>query len=504
MENKWNELVKMTLTGQLSKQKSTAFLSQFTIAHDKKASVEKTTLQAIASFSFLHKSSQTFKKNAQLVSPKDTEPYQNIISIDREKQISYAIRHNYHSILIEILNQIKKNKESISFALLPQLLDYSYGNSKLKKALQPCLGSRGIWLAKLNDNWQSFLPIDANDTTPFFYGTELERLDFIEKFSSQNPIKARELIEEVWENEHFIFKEKLLKIIALHLSKNDIPFLENCLEEKRKNVRLAAAQLLGKLPQSPLAKRIKLLVKELVIFDNSKNKFEVILPLHCTKAMKKDGIICNIKHIKSQGEKANQLAQIITKTPLDWWTTTSKKKPEELLQIIAKTTWNTIFVWAWAWAAKNQGNKTWILALNEFRKNYWYQYQWEDVSLDFINEGLPNNLFNQIALSFAIDAKDDFLDKNPILINLLLQEGQTWDSPLTVLIIQKIQNAIATGSYAFEWNIKAILKRAAFVSPPKLYFQLKKSWGQNTNWNHWQTDIDTFLSILQLRAEINR
>ncbi len=505
MQNQWDSILKIALTGQLSPQKHGTILREqlnfFGIKTSKNLSTEKILLKNIAAFSRLQKTALTLPKFALEPIQTALPAVSSMISSTKKKQIKKAINFNYNSILIELLIKINLENKVLAPTILPLILNYCSNKKQFKKLLSSCLGQRGLWLASLRKDWNLFLPLDITDQSIFEYGEEEERLAIIEAVRLQEPTQAFAWIQAVWTSESFGFKGKLLKILELNLSSKETIFLEKCLTDKRKNVRDIAAQLLSQIEDSPLVVRMQTLLEKLVIYSPQTQQFTISLPKSCTKAMQKDGVAPRKKIFKNQGVKASQLAQIIAKIPPTYWEDLTKKNPQELLKIISKTEWFAIFVWAWAKAALQHKNEAWILAIYIFKKNTLYQYHWKLIPLDFLNQQLPNHLFNTIALRYIEDKQMDLLSINNPLIDLLLLENQNWSIPLAKAVMDYIQNILCNNNsqLSFEWTIKSILKRAAFVVPPSIYFSLQ-SW--NNFPNYWQRDIDNFLSILKFRAEI--
>lgn len=505
--NPWQELVKQALIGNnVNKKLSPLLLEQlqeFGIQVSNVEASEKILLKAAAVYSKLYAVAQkppTLSDAVLSAAPAETQSY---CHKKHQQQLSFILKNNYEEVLIEFLEWLKLHGQIVRPESLPDLLQYGALKTDLQSYILPCIGHRGYWLAQFVPNWAYANPPMSMHQDIFFYGKHDQRLQYIQYLHQEKPQEAIALLEQVWDSESFMTKVDFIKTLKINLVESDESFLENALQDSRKEVRDQAALLLSALPNSRLVQRMQKIALHSITYDAKKDVLIVELPASCTNEMKRDGILPRKDFIKDSGDKANQLAQIISKIPPQWWCELFYKNPQQLFLLADKTEWRNVFVWGWAMAAKNFGNQEWILACHRFYLDTYFKQNWSKLSIDFLYHDLPNKLFNSLAIEYLkLDNKTTLSDDHPI-INFLLAEGQKWNDDLSIKIMQRIQKTVAQDAFVFHWNVKAILKRAAFSISPQLYPQLKEGWQTHgQSWNALQKDIDAMLDILRFRGEL--
>jgi hypothetical protein len=504
--NAWQELVRQALIGNISSKKISPLLleqfQQYGLNLSANQAPETILLKAAAIQNKLYSVAQippSIPSEAGQIAPKETLDY---CHNQRRYQLQYILKHRYDEILLELLDLLKDRCQIIPPDLLPELLNYGIKRPDTQALIITCIGNRGHWLAQFSEAW-SYAQTATETDEIFFYGNHEERLNFIRKKRLEQPTRAIELLEEVWESEGFSTKASFLKLLQHNLCPSDETFLNTALEDNRQEVRSQAAILLALLPSSQLVQRMQDLASKLIVYHSKKEEITVELPATCTKKMKLDGIAPRQIFIKDHGPKANQLAQIIAKIPPQWWEKTFCKSPQELFLLATKTEWKNVFVWGWAMAAKNFQSEDWIVACHRFYLDTFFRHNWSNFSIDFLYQDLPNKLFNTLAGEYLkTDNRPTLSDDHPI-VSFLLAEGQSWNEDITKKIIKRIKNTIEQDTYVFHWSIKAVIKRAAFSIPPKLYEEVKEGWPtQSYGWHSWQKEVDAMLSILKIRQEV--
>ena len=505
--NAWQELVRQALIGNVSSKKISPILIEkfkhYGLDILSNAMPEKNILKAAAIHNKLYTAAQipvAANSNHPAPAQEETQAYCNA---PRKQQLQYVLKQKYDGILSELLQLLIDKKVIAVPELLPELLQYGANRPSLQPLIRQFVGNRGSWLAQFSPEWRYATLSSIKDDETFFYGNYDDRLLYLKEIHAQQPVRAIELLEQVWESEGFTARADFITALGHQPADSDEAFLENALQDKRKEVRDQAARLLARLPHSRLVQRMQQLIENLVVYDAKKNKFEVALPETCTTHMKRDGILARKSFIKDHGPKANQLAQIIAKVPPQWWEKTFYKNPQQLLHLASKTEWKNVFVWGWAMAAKNFENYDWVLACHQFYLDTFFKHDWSNFSIDFLYKNLPNPIFNQLAKAYLeADNKKVLSDEHPI-VTFLLAEGQPWDDNSSLPVIKRIQNTIHQGAYVFHWNLKTVLKRAAFAINPQLYAKIQEGWPEQVHaWHSWQKEVDNMLTMLKFRLEI--
>ncbi len=504
----WQELVRQALTGNNTiRNLSPALMSKmdsygFSVSGNLTA--EKALLKTVAIHRQLHTSAQVPEKYTDdKIDISDSEQL-SYCNEERNQQLEKILQNNYDTILKELLNCLADNRLVLAPATLPGLFNYVKHKPELYELTKQCSGNRGNWLTKHINKWEYLREDKESNKEQFYYGNIQQRLLFLDNLRQKNPSEAIKLISEVWESEGYQTKAKFLKILENGLSVGDNNFLEQALDDKRKEVREAAAELLTQLADSSLVKRMQELAKEMVRYNNKKDTVQIYLPEACTKAMMRDGLQSRKTLIKDCGPMANLLTQIITKIPPEWWMEYLNKSKEELLQWSVKTEWRKVFFLGWAKASKTFGAVEWLIACH---KNYLKNirtYSSKDFSVNFMYENLNDNLFNRFAREYFItDNSKTFTDEQAI-VNLLLIDNKQWEEDISIKVIQRIKQTIIQDSHVFHWSLKTVLKRAAFAIPSKEYLKMKEGWPtESYAWNSWQKEVSSFLSILKFRWEIS-
>lgn len=232
---------------------------------------------------------------------------------------------------------------------LPDLLDYLANNYKRKSNLSldqvgKVIGKRGHWLIGLNPDWSNlragirgFVSLDNEEI--FQVGVFAERLAFLETLRDADPERARKMLESTWSEEAVNEKVGFIKILAYNLGPLDEPFLEMALADKRREVRQAAASLLGLLPESAFSKRMKARLLEFVEFKKGifGKKIEVNLPEGLSADLKKDGL--SVRQDADLGEKAGIVMQVISFVDPQWIVEKSGFDPVTLIKLARDNEW---------------------------------------------------------------------------------------------------------------------------------------------------------------------
>jgi len=248
----------------------------------------------------------------------------------------------FRPVLREWLALVAAAKQLVPPDRLPALLDLATAAPSVREAALAVIGHRGRWVAALNPPWAW---AGAADGTRWTTGSRAARRLLLARIRAEDPDAARALVESTWTTESGEDRAVFVGALASGLSMADEPFLEAALDDRRKEVRQAAAELLWRLPESRLARRMAARARALVGPD-----LTITLPAEVDPAMVRDGVVA--KPPAGTGARAWWLHQVIAATPLDVWPPQAvDHEPPPLLRR------------AWAAAAVRQGNVPWARAL---------------------------------------------------------------------------------------------------------------------------------------------
>jgi hypothetical protein len=228
--------------------------------------------------------------------------------------------------------------------------------------LRKVLGIRGRWVAAKNPKWQKFAGVDetADATVVWETGTRPERLALLKMLRATDPARAREFVASTFNAEPANLREAFLAEFTTGLSPEDEPFLEAALDDRGKEVRRQAADLLQRLPGSALCRRMLDRVRSILRWDQ--DQLVVDLPPTCDKALIRDGVeLKPAPHVKL-GEREWWLREIVSAVPP---AEVSKLLGVEPARIIAgaPADWRESLRYAWAVSAARHFDADWAEAL---------------------------------------------------------------------------------------------------------------------------------------------
>jgi hypothetical protein len=217
-----------------------------------------------------------------------------------------------------LLDETARRGFRLPAGLLPALLELGRKTEHRQRVLAVAC-RRTYWLALQNPGWR-YLADPEQAERVFETGKPAERCQALRQLRKADPAAARERLESGWAQEPPNERAGLIEALEEGLSGADEEFLENALDDRRKEVRKAAAALLACLPDSRLAARMRERVSVCLRLDSSGRtpKLDVELPAECGKAMERDGVEKKID-IRGLGERAAWLAQMLACVPPSEW-----------------------------------------------------------------------------------------------------------------------------------------------------------------------------------------
>ncbi|HET7230379.1 MAG TPA: DUF5691 domain-containing protein [Longimicrobium sp.] len=263
--------------------------------------------------------------------------------------------------------------------LLPKLLEAASANPFLRRHLPNLLGERGRWLAAQSPEWMFALAItqpeaeEADDRATWETMSAEARPALLDRIRQRDPARGLALLQSTWATEAPRDRAALLQALATGLSMDDEPFLEAALDDRRKEVRTAAASILSRLADSRLVARMTERARRWLVIQPPKTGLlakvtgggaplvEVYLPEALDKEMERDGIAA--KPPPGVGERGWWLAQALAAVPPRTWTDAAKCSPDELIAAARKTEWRDVVVNGWAAATLRHLDAEWAQPL---------------------------------------------------------------------------------------------------------------------------------------------
>ncbi|GAA0942206.1 DUF5691 domain-containing protein [Actinocorallia libanotica] len=260
---------------------------------------------------------------------------------------------------------------------LPDLLDKGRGDRAVRPLIARTAGQRGAWLALQNADWAYLLTESAASVeavADWAGGTRAQRVAYLTALRLSDPDAAREKLLESWTRETAPDRAAFLATFEHGLSGADEEFLERALDDRGKDVRQHAADLLARLPRSAYARRMAeraqglLRLEKRTVRARRRTRIVVALPEEHDDAMARDGIPFHPPGSFSPsaartGARTAWLREILARTPLDSWTEASGLTSGELVALpVADDLAHDVHL-GWARAALRQGAADWARSL---------------------------------------------------------------------------------------------------------------------------------------------
>lgn len=406
---------------------------------------------------------------------------------DFAKQVLKDILSSESNSLLKIwLTQCADNNQLVHPELLPTLFDIAIQQKQLRNLVEHCGGNRGRWLSKFNSAWQYAEP--ATDEELWQTGTLDQRKNTLGKIRNTDATKAREWLQQTWQQENAATKQAFLEELATNLSGEDVEWLESLSADKSQKVKDEALRLLKLIPESTIIKKYcevlrasVLLKKEKALFGlTSKMVLHFNLIADIDEAVFKSGIE-KLSSQKNISDEQYIFHQLIAQVPTSFWEDHLALSPKEIIEYFDKSDKGKALVDALA------------LAVGKFKTNSWASYFMEredKMYLDLVAL-LPTELKEKYTLKY--------FDREPAtFINIILKEQKEWSLALT----KKVLTFTAKNHYQYYRNfynqhIYLIPIQAAGIlescSPTEEYAK-----------NSWVTTSEYINKLLGIKQQINQ
>jgi hypothetical protein len=444
----------------------------------------------------------------------DNLPRCKIRSVTCLQQI---LRGQYAQCLPEWLTLASQAGQRVPELYLPELLDLAKQQRGLRAALLPVLGQRGRWLAKQNPDWSYAVALPTEED--WETGSAAARLLYLSELRESDPDRARALLQATWSQETASDRAKFLETLRTRLSMADEPFLMEGLNDRSKEVRRVAADLLSSLPESRLCQTVATYTTRYLI-TTAATQTQTTEPLQCLRVdlpatLEPILIQCGIepkppKRSANLGEKAWWLLQLLGATPLDMWHGNKEHQdvtPATLIQLAKHHEWEAVLLEGWALAATRQQNVVWLEAL----LNRWIAKDavsrtvlLPELGLEALIDGLPANRRSAVLAGFLQSGRGGIADS--LTIWLLRHSREAWSMDLGETVLEQLEAQLsdhpATPNLA--WELRSALREFAQFMPTALTERAMELKAQLSSESSWQQSVEDFLTLLQFRAEMEQ
>ncbi|WP_248963983.1 DUF5691 domain-containing protein [Sphaerisporangium perillae] len=192
------------------------------------------------------------------------------------------------------------------------------------------------------------------------FGTRGDRLAYLRGLRAADPAKARALLRRGWESESPEDRAAFVHALAEGLSMADEPFLEAALDDRRREVRSQAADLLTRLPASRLGRRMADRAARCLRLSDDGDRLLAEPPAACDAGMERDGV--RSRAPGGTGQRSWWLQQVIAHTPLVFWTAHFGRTAKQIVALNIGD-WSREIRLGWERAAVLQNDPTWARAL---------------------------------------------------------------------------------------------------------------------------------------------
>jgi Family of unknown function (DUF5691) len=226
---------------------------------------------------------------------------------------------DHRGLLPEWLRAVAARGLRVPAERLPELLEAATASQALRADVEPVLGERGRWLAARSPRWGWAAPLPATEEERqalWLTGTRPQRHRLFAELRRTRPAEARELLERGFAREEASDRAWFTGALGEGLSAADEALLESALDDRRQEVRYAAARLLARLPGSALARRMTERTVPLLRVEDG-TRLRATLPDDLDEPAIRDGIIR--RPSSGTGERAWWLHQLVASTPLAAW-----------------------------------------------------------------------------------------------------------------------------------------------------------------------------------------
>lgn len=370
---------------------------------------------------------------------------------------------------------------------LAALLERGSADLSLAPAILPVIGRRGEWLAAQNPRWEWARPLDP---AAWHTGRGPARRLLLQRLRAIDPAAARELVASTWKEDPAVERAAFLGALQVGLSMADEPFLESALDDRSKEVRRTAIDLLACLPASRLVQRMLARAESCLALETGRWPLRrvhlvVTLPAACDPAMVRDGIASHPQ--PGIGERGGWLSAILRAIPPAHWSRKFAKPAAELLALAAATEWRDLLHGAWVAAARCHPDPEWGLALLA------------------LAPGSPQLLDILPAGQREAAIIDTFKSRPPADgMALALAFQQPWSSALTRLVLQRLRAwYLALPSPQGDYHLRQSVRILGLYMDPNL---LSEAAGllpaPAEKGSAWEQAIQSLLDLLTFRQQL--
>lgn len=385
--------------------------------------------------------------------------------------------------------------------LLPKVLRYVAVVRDLKPRLPALLGPRGQWLARLNPQWRQLADgpgLVSQDTKVWQTGTLAQRCAFLAELRARDPQAARDLVTPILDKENAKTRLAFLELWQTEIDPSDRDFLEARLTDRAKSVRVLAADLLSRLPESAFAQRMIARVEPL-LKRSDKVGFRLNPPQNFDPDWRADQLQPKREGTfpSALGDRAWWLYQLIKYTPLAFWQTATELSPSDCLLAAARGEWFAAAGRGWAHAALLQQNPVWAEALLLHDPDSFHLTRLE--TLDLLDL-LQADRFDQ-SLQRMLNRDQDAGSALQLAVDV--GGRRIWSRAVAESVLHRfIAEANPKSKSGRNWHLLHVLPQIAYALPATFYNNLPEPFQGEGAWPELARAMERFHQIISLRKAL--
>ncbi|MBL9165999.1 MAG: hypothetical protein JNL18_24975 [Planctomycetaceae bacterium] len=352
---------------------------------------------------------------------------------------------------------------------LPRLLEIAINvrDDAELQALLAVTGDRGRWLAERRPHWKKLWQTPDANAASWEVDSRDDRLALLRRLRLSDRAAAQQLVEAAWGSESAADRTTLLEQFAHGLAGDDEPWLESCLDDRSKQVRTTAAELLSRLPDSALSQRMTSRVHASLtlkpgggLLKMKPPKIEATLPDAADAELKRDGVEPRAQ--RTLGEKASLLMQIVALAPLKVWRQHNQREADWIVAAL-HSEWGIALLEGWLAAVRIQRDGEWASALLAHVclapavKDAPVDVQWRRQAILALMEVLPAEQAAAVAARAAGDPHSDHAN----VVAMLLACDFDWDDALSAAVIDFLQRATRATGAIYDPALRQLITDAA-------------------------------------------
>ncbi len=411
-------------------------------------------------------------------------------------------------LLKEWLEAATKVRKRPPHRLLPMLLEFGFTKPPMRAAIAAAAGVRARWLAAQNPKWSYVLDNifkSADHNSAWETGAFNERLLALQTVRNIDAKSAIDLIKSTWKQDTPEHRAAFIAVLSTNLSIDDEPFLEEtALSDRRKEIRTQAVDLLARLPESRLTKRmLERLSRRLMPQALKSGLFaiELVPPDELDKAMERDGIIS--RRNNNVGEKSDWLMQMIGTIDPNFWSEHFRKTPEDVIDMVlcSDTSHRGILLTALRDAAVRHRSENWIQPL--LNANI-------EANMSEVFEHLSAPLQDTLVEFYAVRLRSISLTGSAVEIGSVAQslaallrriEGVLEESTAQTLF--ELVQVECSSNRNFYSTVSPLMPLLARKLPISLAQFTIDSWSRNSYPTAVQKIVDQFVDTVGFRQEMH-